>query len=159
MTHSKSCNKLSLLQEERRMPNKDQIKYQSDLANISAQSLDGGFFEGWPNPPKPEVHLKHMQQSAYVVLAVDSQTQKVVGFISAVSDKLLSAYVPLLEVLPEYRNLGIGKELVRQMFEQLSHLYMVDLSCDDDLVSFYKKFGMVERKAMLLRNFARQSGA
>lgn len=89
MTRSNSCNKLSLRQVERRMPNKDQIKYQSDLANISAQSLDGGFFEGWPNPPKPEIHFKHMQQSAYVVLALDSQTKKVVGFISAVSDQMI----------------------------------------------------------------------
>lgn len=158
MTNGESWNNLMFTQKESRMPQIDQIKYQTDLTKISAQSLDGGFYEGWPNPPKPEIHLRHLQNSAYVVLAIDTKTDKVVGFITAISDKLLTAYIPLLEVLPEYRKLGIGRELVGRMFEQLSSLYMIDLSCDDDLVPFYKKFGMDERKSMLLRNFARQAG-
>ena len=37
---------------------------------------------------------------------------QVVGFITAISDGVLSAYIPLLEVLPGWRSQGIGGELV-----------------------------------------------
>ncbi len=70
----------------------------------------------------------------HVVLAVDGVA--VVGFITAISDGLLAAYVPLLEVRPEYRGRGIGSELVRRMVGRLEDLYMVDLVCDPELESF-----------------------
>ena len=54
----------------------------------------------------------------------------VVGFVTAVSDGVLSAYIPLLEVLPEYQDRGIGSELMRRILEQLDDLYMVDVLCD-----------------------------
>ena len=31
---------------------------------------------------------------------------RVVGFVTAISDGVLSAYIPLLEVLPEYQGAG-----------------------------------------------------
>jgi hypothetical protein len=35
-----------------------------------------------------------------------------------------------------------GKELVRRMLEELDHLYMIDLLCDEDLQPYYEKLGM-----------------
>jgi ribosomal protein S18 acetylase RimI-like enzyme len=57
---------------------------------------------GWPNPPSDEVFLKLLKDSYRVVLAFDNE--KLIGFISAISDGVLSAYIPLLEVLPEYQS-------------------------------------------------------
>lgn len=94
-----------------------------------------------------------------MVLAMDDNTTQVVGFITAISDGILSAYIPLLEVLPEYKNNGIGKELVKQMLKELDNIYMIDLCCDDDLVPFYEKFGMMKGNSMLFRNYQRQSGS
>ncbi len=51
-------------------------------------------------------------------------------FINAISDRVLSAFVPLLEVLPEYQRRGIGSTLVETMLAQLGDLYMVDLVAD-----------------------------
>ncbi|WP_218212220.1 GNAT family N-acetyltransferase, partial [Pseudomonas sp. 2822-15] len=74
-----------------------------------------GFFVGWPNPPSSHTHLKLLEKSTHIVLAVDDENEQVVGFITAISDGVLSAYIPLLEVLTEYQGRGIGKELVRRM--------------------------------------------
>lgn len=131
--------------------------YKNSLDGISSEMLEG-FFVGWPNPPKPDTHLKLLKNSSKVVIAIDDNTNKVIGFITAISDGVLSAYIPLLEVLPEYKNKGIGKELVKQILKELDNIYMIDLCCDDDLVPYYEKFGMVKANGMVLRNYKMQSG-
>lgn len=133
------------------------ITYQNHLENISADKLRG-FFVGWPNPPDPVMHLKILRQSSHVVLAIDDQTDKVIGFINAISDNCLSAYIPLLEVVPEYQKRGIGGELVTRMLAQLENLYMIDLTCDPAMQNFYAKYNLVKYSAMMVRNFDRQSG-
>ncbi|MPY65294.1 GNAT family N-acetyltransferase [Deinococcus sp. SDU3-2] len=84
---------------------------------------------------------------------------RVVGFAQAISDGVLTACIPLLEVLPEHQGRGLGTALMRHLLEQLGHLYAVDLSCDDDVVPFYERLGMRRANAMYLRNYARQNGA
>ena len=88
------------------------VEYTQNLDAIRPEHLHG-FFAGWPNPPSPETHLRILQQSSHVVLAFEP-SGKVVGFITAISDGVLSAYVPLLEVLPPHRGRGIGTALVRR---------------------------------------------
>jgi ribosomal protein S18 acetylase RimI-like enzyme len=135
----------------------DMIQFLTTLDGVSVDHLRGGFFVGWPNPPTPETHLRLLQQSANVVLATE-QDGTVVGFITAISDGVLSAYIPLLEVLPAYQHRGIGSELVRRMLTMLADIYMVDLLCDADLQPYYERFGMGRAVGMLVRNYGRQSG-
>ncbi|MFJ7916342.1 MULTISPECIES: GNAT family N-acetyltransferase [unclassified Lysinibacillus] len=131
--------------------------YQNSLDGISSEMLNG-FFVDWPNPPNPQTHLKLLTNSSKIVIALDNHTNQVVGFITAISDGVLSAYIPFLEVLPEYKNKGIGKELVKQMLKELEDIYMIDLCCDDDLVPYYEKLGMLKSNGMLVRNYEMQSG-
>ena len=126
------------------------IGYTDSLADITPDKLKG-FFVGWPNPPSPETHLKLLAGSDEIVLAVNDETGEVVGFVNAIADGVLSAYIPLLEVLPEYQGQGIGRELVRRMMEKLSRFYMVDVVCDPDFMPFYARFGMQPGNAMMLR--------
>lgn len=132
------------------------ITYQTTLDGITPQQL-GGFFDGWPNPPTPETFHRILTQAYAAVLAVNERGE-VVGFINAVSDGILAAYIPLLEVRPDCKGQGIGSELVRRMLEQLDGLYMIDTVCDDDLVPFYERFGMRRGNALTRRNYAAQSG-
>ncbi len=81
-----------------------------------------------------------------------------IGFINAISDKVLSAYIPLLEVLPEYKHQGIGSKLVELMVQTLSDIYMVDIVCNEDIVPFYKAHGFMNGNSMMLRHFEKQSG-
>ncbi|MCB0050314.1 MAG: GNAT family N-acetyltransferase [Caldilinea sp.] len=134
------------------------IRFVDSLGDTTPEQLQG-FFVGWPNPPSPQTHLRILQKSTAVELAVDDTTGRVVGFINALSDGVLMAYIPLLEVLPEYQGQGIGRTLVERMLARLGNLYAVDLLCDPELQPFYAQAGMQPATGMLLRNYARQAGA
>ena len=134
------------------------IEIKQYSAQLKTMPIADGFFEGWPNPPSKEMHRKILENSFSAFVAIDSLNKKIIGFINVISDGILSAYVPLLEVIPAYRNQGMGKQLVETAFLELENLYMVDLSCDDGLVSFYQKLGMHQSNGMIKRNFNKQSG-
>ncbi len=134
------------------------VHYTESIAGIEASQLDGGFFVDWPDPPSSEAHLRLLQGSSHVVLAIDERTAEVVGFVTAISDRVLSAYIPLLEVLPEYQHQGIGQELMRRMIAALRALYMIDLLCEPDLQPFYEQLGMRHAAGMLIRNYDHQNG-
>ncbi|MFJ7669147.1 GNAT family N-acetyltransferase [Lysinibacillus sp. NPDC097195] len=131
--------------------------FTNSLEGISANMLHG-FFVDWPSPPNPQTHLRLLENSSKIVVAIDDQTNEVIGFITAISDGVLSAYIPLLEVLPQYKNKGIGKELVNRMLQELDDIYMIDLCCDDDLIPYYEQFGMTKTNGMVYRNYKMQSG-
>ncbi len=114
-----------------------------------------GFFENWAIYPDKNKHRQILLRSYRAIVAIDDN--KIIGFINIISDGVLSAYIPLLEVIPEYRNRGIGIKLVELAIEEMKEIYMLDLSCDDNLLAFYKKFGMHESNAMIIRNYNTQN--
>jgi ribosomal protein S18 acetylase RimI-like enzyme len=127
------------------------VRYQENLDGVTPELLDG-FWADWPAKPSPETHIRILAGSEAIVLAIDSDADdRVVGFVTAVGDGVLASYIPLLEVLPEYRGRGIGSELVGRLLKRLADRYMVDLVCDEELFPFYERFGMVPYGAMILR--------
>lgn len=134
------------------------MEYRSTLSGVGPEHL-AAFFEGWPNPPNPETHLRLLQGSYALALVWCEDEQRVIGFANAISDGVLTAYIPLLEVLPEHRGQGIGKKLIKNLMDQLSELYMVDIVCDPDLESFYEPLGFVPLLGMAHRNYERQNGS
>ena len=132
------------------------IRYIDSIDGITFDKLTG-FFVGWPNPPSQKTHLDILHKSDHIVLAIDDSTGQVVGFINAHSDQIMSAYIPLLEVLPEYQGQGIGRELVHRMLDHYRDLYMIDLTCDIERQPFYERSGMTRATGMRIRNFDRQS--
>lgn len=133
------------------------IKYLTSLDRITAEQLQG-FFVGWAEPLTPEDHLKALENSEYIVLAYDTEKQKVIGFINALSDEINFAFIPMLEVFPEYQNRGIGQELMEKMLDLLDHLGCIDLTCDQELQPFYERFGMIKSHGMILRKHLTQRG-
>ena len=130
-------------------------EYQTNLQGITPQQLEG-FFVGWPNPPSPDTHLRILKGSAFVVLALEGG--RVIGFVSAISDGVLSAYISLLEVLPERQGRGVGRELMQHMNALLEALYMIDVLCDEDVLSFYEKLGFQAAGGAMIRRYQHQSG-
>jgi ribosomal protein S18 acetylase RimI-like enzyme len=126
------------------------IHYTDSLDGIETRHLSG-FFVGWPHPPSPETHLRLLRGSDHVVLAILLETDQVVGFVTALSDGVLSGFIPLLEVLPAYQSQGIGQALMTRMLDRLGHLSNVDLLCDPDVAPFYERLGMRPCGGMVLR--------
>jgi ribosomal protein S18 acetylase RimI-like enzyme len=125
------------------------VEYTSSLAGIGPQHLVG-FFEGWPFPPTAQRHLEILSGSSEVLLALRGGT--VVGFVTAVTDGVLAAYIPLLEVRRDERGRGIGTELASRMLARLGPFYMVDVVCDADLLPFYERLGMTACTSAIRRN-------
>lgn len=129
----------------------DALTFTTSLTGIESVALAGGFFEGWAAPPSPEEHLALLRGSAHVALALDHD--RVVGFANALSDRVLSAYIPLLEVLPDYRHQGVGSRLVQMLLADIGELYMVDVMCDEDVLPFYESLGFRRANGAARRNF------
>lgn len=125
------------------------MEYTESLDGLGEDDLQP-FFVGWPNSPSPSARLAMLAGSYRVILARDED--HVVGFVTAVSDGVFAAFLPLLEVLPEYQHRGIGSELVHRMTASLSEMYIVDLVCDPELAPFYERLGMLRLAGMAIRN-------
>jgi ribosomal protein S18 acetylase RimI-like enzyme len=126
------------------------IGYTTEASTLTPDDLDG-FFQGWrPSAPSMGFKLSALRSAHGVELARDGGT--LVGFVTAISDGVSWAYVPLLEVLPAYQRRGIGTELMRRILARYGHLYAFDLNCDDDLVPFYERLGMTRLNGMVIRN-------
>ena len=126
------------------------ITYKYDITGIKETDLMP-FFEGWKQKPELSKRLQILKNSEIVIIAMDDS--EMIGFINAITDKTLTAYIPLIEVVPEYRGRGIGTELINRMLEQLKEYYMIDLCCDEYLEPFYKKHGMSKVTGMIKRNY------
>ena len=125
------------------------IQYTDNITDLEPAHLKG-FFGGWPSRPGTEMHLDILRGSYIIWLALDDN--RCVGFINAISDGVFSAFIPLLEVLPEYRGQGIGSELVRRMLDSLDGMYSIDVICDEDVVAFYAAKGFGKCVGMIKRN-------
>lgn len=125
------------------------ITYDAEVSGLTEVDLTG-FFVGWPTPPSPAQHLAVLRGSYRVVIA--RSQNEVIGFVNMISDGVLTAFVPWLEVRPEFQGRGIGTELMRRIVAEAAHLYSVDLTCDDSLRPYYERLGMTALTGMGLRN-------
>ncbi|GAB6109096.1 GNAT family N-acetyltransferase [Fusibacter bizertensis] len=130
--------------------------YTKELKNIP---ISKSFFAGWPNPPSNQVHRTILEESYKAIVCIDDSIPEIIGFITSVSDGVLSAYIPLLEVIPSYQGRGIGKELVRLLKKELDDLYMIDLLCDANLQTYYESLEMIPSQGMVIRNYKNQNGS
>lgn len=134
------------------------IHYREYYPALDELELADGFFEGWPQHPDKTTHRKILKNSFKSIVAIDDETSQIVAFVNIISDGVLSAYIPLFEVIPAYREQGIGSELMRLAIQKLNDFYMIDLLCDEKIVGFYEKHGLTQASAMMRRNYKKQTG-
>jgi len=126
------------------------ILYCDDIRTLSPDQLVG-FFVGWKKPLTSEQHLALLSGSTHFIAAVDNETDKAVGFVTALSDGVNSSFIPLLEVLPAYQKQGIGTALFLKILQKLDNITNVDLTCDIAMQTFYERFSMLKSAGMVLR--------
>ena len=130
------------------------IRYTDKIEDVSPENLTG-FFVDWPSHPDPEAHYQILKSSAKVWLALEAD--RCVGFCNALTDGVFYAFIPLLEVLPDYRGKGTGSELMTRMVASLQNMYAIDVACDESVASFYEKLGFAKCVGMVKRNYQNQN--
>lgn len=128
------------------------IIFTDDIKLLNSEMLQG-FFQEWKKPKSSSEHLLILKNSTYFIVAIDSDTNKVVGFITVLSDGIQSAFIPLLEVISTYKKNGIGKKLVEKVLKKFAAIPAIDLTCDPDVQTFYEKCGMIKSVGMIIRNY------
>lgn len=133
------------------------VTYRTNVDGLTSDQLRGGFFEGWPNPPPAETHLLILDSSDYKAIAIDD-SGRVVGFATAISDHVHTAYITLLEVLPESRGQGIGSTLINRLTHEIGPIHRIDVLCDPELSEFYRALGFDLSTGMHRRDYTMQAG-
>ncbi len=131
------------------------MHYTDSLVGLGPEMLQG-FFESWKSPPPLETRWRMIRNSRHIWLAIDKASGKVVGLINAITDDANFAFIPLLEVLPEYRSKGIGTQLVQRMLRTLQGYPCIDLTCDENVQPFYERCGMLRSRGMVIRDYSRR---
>lgn len=88
-----------------------------------------------------------------VVTAVARESGALVGFARALSDGVYRSTIFDLIVAPEWRGIGLGRELVERILAApaLRGCRRTDLVCKDDMGGFYEQLGFVRAGPDLLR--------
>jgi GNAT superfamily N-acetyltransferase len=116
----------------------DAITFVDDPAELTLDDL-ATFFDGWRAAPAPERCLGAITDADACVLAFEGR--RLVGFATALTDRSLFAFIPLVEVVASHRGHGIGSELVRRISRAVEPIYGVYLCCDEDTGGFYERLG------------------
>lgn len=73
-----------------------------------------------------------------------------VGFARAVSDGKFRAYVEDVVIHSSYRKEHIGTILVSKLLDELSHIDVISLFCEEHLIPFYEKNNFKFSKSQLV---------
>ncbi len=125
------------------------VAYSDSIADLDPMELSG-FLAHWDFEPPAGTLIELLRNSGEVILARDDETSQVCGYIAALSDRVACAYISALEVRTEYRNMGIGTALLKQMVERLD-VFGVYLSCAPEMVLFYENAGFARGTSMSWR--------
>jgi GNAT superfamily N-acetyltransferase len=76
-----------------------------------------------------------------VLALVDRATDRLVGFTRALTDWRYRAYLYDVIVAPDLHGHGLGRVLVDAALERLAGVETIELSCQPDMVAFYRRWG------------------
>jgi len=127
------------------------IRY-SEGKDIAPQALEALFTSvNWESARFPERVAEAMLASDFVATAWKGG--ELVGLVSVISDKHMSAYVPYAAVRPDLQGRGIGKTLMDMVTTYYQGLPRIALIAVDEAVEFYEKCGYAlgqEKKPMFI---------
>jgi len=81
-------------------------------------------------------------------VVVDKKTGKTIGMGRIISDGVSDAYIQDLVILPEFRNKGIGKQLVQLLLKRCKDdgILWIGLIAEPDQDGFYSTIGFKQMK-------------
>lgn len=97
---------------------------------------------------REEVDIEIMLQKEISVGAWKDEV--LVGFARAVTDGKFRAYVEDVVIHSSIKRKGIGTLLVTKLREELSHIEIISLFCDEELIPFYEKNQFKQSKSQFV---------
>lgn len=128
---------------------KHMITYSHSLDAVTDADLTG-LLAHWDFIPPNGTLLAMLHSSTHVILARDESSSTLCGYITALSDDVVCAYISALEVRPAFRHQGIASALITQMTNQLQ-TYGTYLSCAPNMAAFYEAQGFKQTVGMSKR--------
>ena len=125
------------------------IKYKTN-DHLGTRELDR-FFQNWKSPPSSKIRTKLLAGSDLIITA--RENKKLVGFLTAITDRAMHAFITLIEVLKTHQAQGIGSHLVKLAISHFRGYYDIVLITDPDKGKFYKKLGFSEIYSLHIRDF------
>ena len=131
-----------------------EISYK-DIQSFQPEALQELFLSvEWESGQYPEKLAIAMAHSGCVFSAWDDG--KLIGLVNALDDGVMTAYVHVLLVHPEYQGKGIGTELLRMATDKYKDYLRIVLVADGKETVFYQKSGFELAKgtvAMFINRF------
>ena len=99
----------------------------------------------WKEEYDPAAISSLIQGSFSFAVAVEKKSGKAIGMGRVISDGVSDGYIQDLVVLPDYRNSGIGKELISVLVKRCiqSGITWIALIAEPDTEHFYLPFGFL----------------
>jgi GNAT superfamily N-acetyltransferase len=99
---------------------------------------------GWWKDFYDKSGIKYLIAGSFAfVVAVDINSNRAVGMGRLISDGVSDAYIQDLVVLPEYRKLGVGKNIVQALLDHClsKNILWIGLIAEPDQDGFYSNIG------------------
>ncbi|MGE8080851.1 GNAT family N-acetyltransferase [Peribacillus loiseleuriae] len=91
---------------------------------------------GWWEERKEQDIEKMLNQEISVGAWKDDT---LIGFARAISDGKFRAYIEDVVINSTFQKEGIGTKLVSKLLEELSHIDVISLFCEEHLIPFYRE--------------------
>ena len=103
---------------------------------------------GWSRPANEE-ELREVLEAGPAVGAWDGQ--RLVGFVRALSDGHLAAYIEDVIVHQDYRRGGVGDRLMSRLLTEIKRSANVSLFCERPVARFYERHGFRATSYVLMQ--------
>ncbi len=108
---------------------------------------------GWSRPLN-EKELREVLEAGPAVGAWDGE--RLVGFVRALSDGHLAAYVEDVMVHKDYRRGGVGERIMSRLLEEIKQSANVSLFCERPVARFYERNSFRATSYVLMQRSAEE---
>jgi ribosomal protein S18 acetylase RimI-like enzyme len=109
----------------------------------------------WTAERTPEAVERMLQGSDVAVGLVEGASDRLVGFVRAITDRVFLAVMLDLIVAPAFRGAGLGARLMDELLArpELADVDSVELVCQPELIAFYRRWGFTDSvgRSLLMR--------
>jgi ribosomal protein S18 acetylase RimI-like enzyme len=67
------------------------------------------------------------------------QNNNLIGFARAITDGIFRAYIEDVVIHKEFQKTGIGMKLISNLIDDLTHIDVISLFSEEELITFYEK--------------------